>query len=69
MAPVQQLEQSRITVSLANQQDRQAIYHLRHEVYAAELGQHPFNLDGHPTDIGGDRAGQRQVTLRIGPEG
>lgn len=32
-----------LTLRLANDHDRAAIYHLRHEVYAGELRQHPAN--------------------------
>jgi len=31
---------TKISISLADEQDRQVIYALRHEVYARELGQH-----------------------------
>src|SRR5689334_20501571 len=34
-----------ITLRLANAADREAIYHLRHEVYAEELHQHLPNAD------------------------
>lgn len=37
---------ARISVSFAHPSDRESIYALRHEVYAAELGQHPEN-DAH----------------------
>lgn len=37
---------SRISVSIADARDRERIYALRHEVYAAELGQHPENDAG-----------------------
>ena len=37
---------SRITLTLANEQDRQAIYRIRHRVYAQELHQHPENSAG-----------------------
>lgn len=33
-------------ISLATAADRDAIYRIRHDVYAAELHQHPENLDG-----------------------
>lgn len=33
----------RISVSIADARDRKRIYALRHEIYAAELGQHPQN--------------------------
>ncbi|MGC2195250.1 MAG: hypothetical protein WA628_11300 [Terriglobales bacterium] len=34
---------ARITVDLATEQDRPSISRFRHQVYAAELGQHPEN--------------------------
>lgn len=37
---------ARISISFAHPLDRESIYALRHEVYAAELGQHPEN-DAH----------------------
>ena len=35
-----------IEICLATQEDRTAIYRLRHEVYAQELGQHQVQVDG-----------------------
>jgi hypothetical protein len=43
--------QSRVTLALADAQDRLSIYALRHQVYAHELGQHRENGDGVLTDI------------------
>jgi len=40
----------RIVLSVATEQDRDAIYRLRHEVYARELGQHPVNSAGELRD-------------------
>src|SRR6266498_2772775 len=40
----------RISISLANEQDREVIYAMRHEVYARELGQHVENAVGRLTD-------------------
>src|SRR5437667_6150083 len=40
----------RITLSLADERDREAIYTMRHEVYARELGQHPENARRRLTD-------------------
>ena len=42
---------SRVTLSIANAQDRQSIYASRHLVYASELGQHRETPDGVLTDI------------------
>ena len=42
---------SRVTLSLADAQDRQSIYALRHQVYAHELGQYRENSEGVLTDI------------------
>ena len=42
-----------IQVAVATQHDRDAIYRLRHRVYAAELGQHPENSEGRLTDASG----------------
>lgn len=39
-----------MTVALATERDMNAIFRLRHEVYARELGQHPENVDGRLTD-------------------
>jgi histidinol-phosphate/aromatic aminotransferase/cobyric acid decarboxylase-like protein/N-acyl-L-homoserine lactone synthetase len=43
--------QSTVTLSLADAQDRQSIYALRHQVYAHELGQHRENREGVLTDV------------------
>jgi histidinol-phosphate/aromatic aminotransferase/cobyric acid decarboxylase-like protein len=40
----------RVTISVATKQDREAIYRIRHQVYAAELGQHAENVDERLTD-------------------
>jgi histidinol-phosphate/aromatic aminotransferase/cobyric acid decarboxylase-like protein/predicted GNAT family N-acyltransferase len=40
----------RIRISLASADDREAIYRMRHAVYAAELGQHAARPDGRLTD-------------------
>jgi histidinol-phosphate/aromatic aminotransferase/cobyric acid decarboxylase-like protein/predicted N-acetyltransferase YhbS len=40
----------KISISLANAQDREVIYKMRHEVYARELGQHVENDHGRLTD-------------------
>jgi len=40
----------RITLSLANEGDRQSIYAIRHQVYARELRQHPENTAGRLRD-------------------
>ncbi|MBI4605686.1 MAG: aminotransferase class I/II-fold pyridoxal phosphate-dependent enzyme [Planctomycetes bacterium] len=40
----------RLTVAMASPADREAIYALRHDVYAEELGQHPPNAAGRLTD-------------------
>lgn len=37
---------SRLTISVANAADRQAIYRMRHDVYASELGQYESRPDG-----------------------
>lgn len=42
---------SRVTLSIADAQDRQSIYALRHEVYARELGQHRENREGVLIDV------------------
>jgi histidinol-phosphate/aromatic aminotransferase/cobyric acid decarboxylase-like protein/GNAT superfamily N-acetyltransferase len=59
---------------MASQADRQRIYEMRHDVYAAELGQHKTNSEGMLTDsldafnqyivahIGGDLAGFISIT-------
>lgn len=43
--------QSRVTLSLADAQDRRSIYAMRHQVYAHELGQHRENREGVLTDV------------------
>src|SRR3954470_21274474 len=40
----------RFEVGLATKEEREAIYTLRHEVYAREIGQHPTNAHGRLTD-------------------
>jgi histidinol-phosphate/aromatic aminotransferase/cobyric acid decarboxylase-like protein/GNAT superfamily N-acetyltransferase len=40
----------RIVVAMAEEADRPAIYALRHQIYGAELGQHPLNLDRQLSD-------------------
>jgi histidinol-phosphate/aromatic aminotransferase/cobyric acid decarboxylase-like protein/predicted GNAT family N-acyltransferase len=40
----------RISLRLATDTDRNAIYRMRHEVYASELGQHGENVEGALTD-------------------
>jgi histidinol-phosphate/aromatic aminotransferase/cobyric acid decarboxylase-like protein len=37
------MERERITICIADEDDRQAIYRIRHDVYASELGQHSEN--------------------------
>ncbi|HEY2860909.1 MAG TPA: aminotransferase class I/II-fold pyridoxal phosphate-dependent enzyme [Terracidiphilus sp.] len=61
-------------ISMATQADRQRIYEMRHQVYAAELGQHKVNVQGLLTDsldafnyyiaarIGGELAGFISIT-------
>ncbi len=44
------IPKSRIAISLASAEDRQEIYRIRHEVYAAELGQHAENSAGRLQD-------------------
>ena len=39
-----------IVLSLADVQDRERIYRIRHQVYAIELGQHAENATGRLTD-------------------
>ena len=36
----------RLSISVANTADRQTIYRMRHDVYAAELGQYELRPDG-----------------------
>ncbi len=43
-------ERGIIALSLATERDREAIYAVRHQVYARELGQHTANADGRLTD-------------------
>ena len=40
----------KLTIAVATDEDRSALYRLRHQVYASELGQHPENSDGTLTD-------------------
>lgn len=44
------MDTHRISISFADEQDREQIYALRHEVYARELGQHKLNRRGRLTD-------------------
>src|ERR1041385_4861711 len=41
---------AKISICLANEQDREVIYKMRHDVYARELGQHLENKEGRLTD-------------------
>lgn len=41
---------TKISLSLANEQDREIIYAIRHQVYAHELGQHVENIENRLTD-------------------
>src|SRR5687767_5261952 len=41
---------NRIVLRLANADDREEIYRLRHDVYARELGQHATNTNGRLSD-------------------
>lgn len=41
----------RIRISTASGDDREAIYRLRHDVYASDLRQHPTNSQGRLTDV------------------
>lgn len=43
-------DQTRCSVRLATAHDREAIYHLRHEVYASELSQHDLQPSGRLSD-------------------
>ena len=36
----------KVTVGLATQRERRTIYQVRHDIYAAELAQHPLNDRG-----------------------
>lgn len=49
MSPIQTVETSPV-LSLADAAGRQAVYRLRHRVYAEELGQHTVSSDGFLTD-------------------
>ncbi len=40
----------RLVMRMADDRDRETIYRMRHEVYAAELGQHSTNVTGRLTD-------------------
>lgn len=69
-----------LTLSLATETDREMIYHIRHEVYARELGQHALNTSGRLIDrldkeniylvakVGGEIAGFVSITPP-GPSG
>ena len=48
--PAQPTPLRRFSISLADEQDRETIYAMRHEVYARELGQHVENDHGRITD-------------------
>lgn len=39
-----------ITLSIATELDKEMIYHIRHDIYANELNQHPSNENQHLTD-------------------
>jgi histidinol-phosphate/aromatic aminotransferase/cobyric acid decarboxylase-like protein len=41
---------TRISICFADEQDREVIYKMRHDVYARELGQHAENIEGRLTD-------------------
>ncbi len=41
---------SKVTLITASGQDRQGVYKMRHEIYAAELSQHSLNLNNQLTD-------------------
>lgn len=58
------MDARRIHIALATNDDRKAIYRLRHEVYARELGQHPENATGEIRD-GLDR-GNAYIVARTG---
>jgi histidinol-phosphate/aromatic aminotransferase/cobyric acid decarboxylase-like protein/GNAT superfamily N-acetyltransferase len=67
-------DSERVRVALATQEDRPLIYRLRHDIYAAELGQHNVRQDGMLSDaldegntymvatIAGDLAGFISIT-------
>src|SRR5262245_40444858 len=40
----------KVTICIADEADREAIYRIRHDVYAGELSQHPRNTAGRLTD-------------------
>ena len=42
---------NKFKICLSQQKDRKAIYKLRHEIYAKELGQHPENKSGMLSDV------------------
>src|SRR5262245_12340745 len=70
----QPIDPARIVLSVAKAPEREAIYHLRHEVYARELGQHTLNEGATLSDrldnanvylvakIGGEIAGFISIT-------
>ena len=60
------ISHGQVRISLADRQDRDAIYRMRHAVYATELGQHPENGDGRLAD---DLDGfNHYLVARIGDE-
>jgi histidinol-phosphate/aromatic aminotransferase/cobyric acid decarboxylase-like protein len=42
---------ARFEVGVATDDEREAIFEMRHEVYAREIGQHPLNAQGRLTDV------------------
>lgn len=46
----QQLQSTKISISIADEQDREIIYRMRYEVYSRELGQHAENSEERLTD-------------------
>jgi len=64
----------KLRIALATELDREVIYKLRHDVFAAELGQHPANAEGRLSDsldefntyviatLGGEVAGFISIT-------
>lgn len=70
---------SLVTLAMAAPEDMDAIFRMRHRVYAAELGQHEENAEGRLRDsldafnayivakVGGDLAGFISVTPPGGP--
>ena len=46
----QQIQSAKISISIADEQDREIIYRMRYEVYSHELGQHAENKEGRITD-------------------